>query len=114
MTSMKRVIAIHSRHLGIGDDTLGEKLMGSFLRKLWGATPAPDCMLFYNSGVLLLRDDSPVLDALTGLHESGVDLVACGTCCTFYEMTHRLKIGRISDMQEIVSIMLAADSVIPV
>jgi selenium metabolism protein YedF len=111
---MKQVIIVHGRHLGTGDDTLGEKLMGSFLRKLWASDTPPDCLLFYNSGVLLLRDDSLVLDALAGLHESGAELVACGTCCAFYEMTNRLKIGRISDMQEIVSIMLSADKVVTV
>jgi intracellular sulfur oxidation DsrE/DsrF family protein len=69
-------------------------------------------MLFYNSAVKLLTANSPVLDALTGLASAGVDLVACGTCVSFFGVADPLPAGRVSDMQEIVQIILAADKVV--
>jgi sulfur relay (sulfurtransferase) complex TusBCD TusD component (DsrE family) len=54
------------------------------------------------------------LDALAGLAQAGVDLVACGTCVTHFGLGDVLRAGRVSDMQEIVQTMLAADKVVTV
>jgi hypothetical protein len=53
-----------------------------------------------------------VLDALSGLSKAGVDLVACQTCIGFYEIEKKLVIGRISEMQEIISILMKSEKVI--
>ena len=111
---MKKAVVINNEFMGSGSDELGQKLMGSLLRKLWAGENKPEAMLFYNSGVKLLAEGSSVLDALNGLYEAGVDIIACGTCCTFYEITEKLAVGRISDMQEISGIMTTADSVVTI
>jgi selenium metabolism protein YedF len=102
---MADIIVINGNVMGSGDDDLGAKLMGSFLRKIWGQDRKPGKIIFYNSGVLLLAEGSEVLDALTGLAESGVDLIACGTCCTHFDIGHKLAIGRVSDMGEIAGLI---------
>ncbi len=111
---MKRAVVINSEHMGVGNDELGAKLMGPLLRKLWAGETKPEAMLFYNSGVKLLAEGSAVLDALNGLYEAGVDIIACGTCCTFFGITDKIAIGRVSDMQEISGIMTTADSVVTI
>lgn len=111
---MAAVVVLSSQYMGRGSDKLGQKLMGSFLRKLWASENKPDVMLFYNSAVLLLAEGSAVLDALTGLSDDGVELVACGTCCQHFDISDRLEAGRISDMEEIVETMLTAEIVINV
>lgn len=111
---MKTAVIINSEFLGAGSDELGKKLMGSYLRKIWALDNRPQKILFYNSGVKLLTKDSEVLDALTGLYENGVDLVACGTCATFFEIKEQIEIGRIGDMHEIATSMLEFDKVITV
>jgi len=111
---MKKTIIIKSEIFGTGSNELGEKLMSSFLRKLWTLETKPDSMIFYNSGVKLLAEGSPVLDALEALAGAGVDLVACGTCCGYFEIKDKLVAGRISDMQEIASTMMNSDAVITV
>ncbi len=88
--------------------------MGSFLRKLWAAPTKPDAIVFYNSGVKLLRKGSAVLDALDGLAHAGVDLVACGTCVRFYELEQELGAGRVSDMQDILGRILSSEKAITV
>jgi len=62
----------------------------------------------------LLASGSSVLDALEGLAAAGVDLVACGTCVGHFQLKDQLATGRVSDMQEIVSQMMAAEKVITI
>jgi intracellular sulfur oxidation DsrE/DsrF family protein len=88
--------------------------MGAFLRKLWSYAQKPETIVFYNSGVMLLAQGSPCMDALDGLFQAGVDLVACGTCVAHYQLRERLAFGRVSDMQEIVSLLMQAEKVITV
>ncbi|QUI24285.1 sulfurtransferase-like selenium metabolism protein YedF [Vallitalea pronyensis] len=111
---MNRVIVINNDVFGQGDRELGAKLMGAFLKKIWVRTDKPDALLFYNAGVKLTVQGSPVLDVLTGLQDAGVELLACGTCIDFYHVKDIMKVGRISNMEEISSTMMEADSVITV
>lgn len=111
---MKKAIIINSEFLGKGDENLGLRLMGAFLRKLWAHDKKPDAIICYNSGVKLMAKGSPVMDALSGLQEAGVEILACGTCVEHYSLTGDIVAGRISNMEEIVSILLTADSVVTV
>ena len=111
---MKTAVMIASEHLGRGDDSLGAKLMIAFLRKLRVSTAEPEVMVFLNSGVKLLMEGSPVLDSLVAIRESGVDIVACGTCVQHFDVRDRIKVGRVSDMQEMVEIFMTADNVVSV
>lgn len=111
---MKTAVIVNSESFGKGDDELGNKLMGAFLRKLWIRTDLPDVIVCYNAGVKLIAKGSPVLDALNGLHDKGVEIVACGTCIDHYNLGQDIKIGRRTDMVEIVSIMMEYDKVITV
>lgn len=111
---MKTAIVINSESFGKGDDELGKKLLGAFLRKLWGEQQLPEIIICYNSGVKLLAKGSLVLDALDGLSLKGVEIIACGTCIDHYDLGNSIKVGRRSDMAEIVSIMMNSDKVITV
>ncbi len=107
----KNTIVINSRYFGQGDNELGEKLMGSFLRKLWSSDTQPNQILFYNSGVKLMAEGSSVLDALNGLSDKGVDLIACGTCVSHYDLKQKIAVGRVGDMNEIVDGVMKSSSV---
>ncbi|KAB2959856.1 MAG: sulfurtransferase-like selenium metabolism protein YedF [Candidatus Methylomirabilis oxygeniifera] len=111
---MSTTIIINSEVLGKGPDELGERLMGSFLRKLCMQREKPSGIVFYNSGVNLLARGSSVLDALDVLAEAGVDLIACGTCVAFYKLKDKIFVGRISDMLEIVSTLMNSEKVITI
>jgi selenium metabolism protein YedF len=108
----KTTIILHNESLGRGSDELGKTLIGSFLRKLWVSEKKPDTIIFYNSAVHLLTNKSVVLDALSELHKTGVDLVACKTCIGYYDIEKNMAVGRLGDMQEIVSILMNSDTVI--
>ncbi|MBN2259931.1 MAG: sulfurtransferase-like selenium metabolism protein YedF [Clostridiales bacterium] len=111
---MKKVFVLNSEYFGHGDNKLGNQLMGAFLKKVWGKDEKPDAIIFYNSAVKLLARGSDYLDALTGLEEAGVELLACGTCINSYELKEHMEVGLISGMQEIVEIMMEAESVITI
>lgn len=111
---MGTAIIINSQYFGKGDEELGTTLIGAFLRKLWAGGDLPDTIICYNAGVKLLAKGSPVLDAFDGLSIKGVEIIACGTCIDFYDLKDNIKIGRRTDMVEIVSVMMRYDKVITI
>ena len=112
--SVKKTILVTSEFLGRGNDELGAKLMGSFLRTLQTSEKKPDRIVFYNSGVKLLAEGSAVLDVLNDLNKAGVQLVACGTCVGFFKLDDKVAKERVSNMTEIVRILTEAGNVITV
>ena len=110
---MQTVFVINRYGMGQGDETLGDLLMGAFLKKIWAKRDKPDMIILYNGGVKLLNQQSAYLDALHGLEESGVEIAACGTCLDHYKIKD-LPVGRKSNMAEIVDIMMTADKTITI
>lgn len=110
---MATVIVINRFGMGHGNQELGEVLVGAFLKKVWARSVKPETLVLYNEGVRLIAEGSPYLDALSGLEEQGVEIVACGTCLDFYEIKE-VKVGRRSDMNEIVNFMMDAEKVITI
>jgi selenium metabolism protein YedF len=111
---METAIIINNDSFGQGDDVLGKKLLGAFLRKLWVSENFPDVIICYNSGVKLMAKGSVVLDALEGLFEKGVEIIGCGTCVEHYKLENSIEVGRKTDMAEIVNIMMEAKKVITI
>ena len=105
------VVAIHATTMGRGDDALGAKLMGSWLRTLATLEDKPDAIVFIHGGVRLLAPDSPHLEALRALDAAGVDLLACVTCLEFFGLTGQIQVGRVSNMREIVQRTMEAGKV---
>ena len=112
--TMKTAIVINSETMGRGSEELGEQIMGSFLRQVFFASSKPDTIIFYNSGVKLLTGDSQFSDTVDALFKKGVELIACGTCVAYYQLNDKIAIGRVSNMQEIVSILLGSERVITI
>jgi selenium metabolism protein YedF len=108
------VVVVGSEQLGRGDDGLGAKLLGNFLRTLTAQDPKPDTIVFYNAGVKLLAQGSSSLEALKQLDDAGVDLLACVTCLEFFGLTDKLAVGHVSNMREIVQHLMAAAKVITI
>lgn len=108
----KVVVYINSDLLGMGDEALGSFLMKAFLKTLLDLEKKPNRLILINSGVQLAADGSKVLENLTALSEAGVEIVSCGTCLDFYGLSGKLKVGRVSNMVEIVRSLLNGSRVI--
>ena len=106
------VVAVTSERMGSGDDELGTKLMVSFFRTLVMVEPAPASVVFYNTGVKLALDDSPVLEHIRELIEKGTAIYLCSTCINHFGIRERLPVGSFSDMYQIMNILKDADHII--
>ncbi len=105
------VVVFASDRMGEGDPELGAILMRAFCQTIV-QMEVPKKMLFYNRGVFLTLDDSPVLSELKGLAEMGVELLVCGTCLNFYKVQDRLAAGKVSNMFSILEAQMQAGRII--
>lgn len=101
-----QTVFLSSSTLGRGSDELGALLMRGFLYTLTESEALPRRLILMNSGVLLATEDSEHLANLQRLTHLGVEILACGTCLEFFKVKDKLAAGRISNMQEIASILL--------
>jgi len=108
------VVQVTGERMGRGDDELGALLLRSFLKTQRQLEPhlAPDAIIFYNAGVRLCCEGSPLLDDLRALEEAGVEIIACGTCLNFFGLAPKLAVGRGSDMLEIASRLAEASRIV--
>ena len=100
-------------HIGEGDAVLGENLLKMALYTLSQGSQLPECIVFMNSGVRLpAGDDTQVIESLQTLAVRGVQIIVCGTCLNFYGLTGQLRVGKISNMYEILEKLQGAAKVI--
>ncbi len=102
------VVVISSERMGRGDDELGDILVRAFIHTLTELDEYPESIILYNSGVKLAVKDSPAADDLILLQEKGVDILVCGTCANYFEISDNLGAGRISNMYDIAGLMTGA------
>ena len=106
------VVAIGANKMGEGNDELGQALIKAFVFALTQQDELPGTVIFYNGGVNLSCEGSPVLEDLQKLVDEGVSVISCGTCLNFYGLKEKLAVGEVSNMYEIVERQRKADLVI--
>lgn len=106
------IIAFTSDKMGDGNDELGHLLMSNFVKAIKDLDVLPCKMVFYNKGVTLGTDDSPVIDHLKEIEKMGVALLFCATCVKFFSLEEKIKIGTLSNMFEIAQVMSAAGNIV--
>lgn len=108
---MKTVLILGHDGMGHGDPELGQKILATFLRKS-GAIRGLTAVVLFNAGVKLAAEGSPVLTELSQLHDAGVDVKPCATCVDSFQLREKIMAGSISNMDEIVAELNAAEKVI--
>jgi len=107
------VIFIGSNVIGRGENLeLGKLLMQSFLNTLQSLPNRPETILFMNNGVKLVAEGSHVLGELKQLADSGIELLACGTCLSRLGLSDKVAVGQVSNMFTIADTMMRAMKVI--
>jgi selenium metabolism protein YedF len=108
------VLVVPGEFMGRGEHAeLGHILIRGFFHALGEVEPLPDTIIFFNSGVKLVVEGSPVLEDLQGLCTRGVDVLACGTCLGYYGLKEQVAVGEVSNMYTIAETMLRAGRVVP-
>jgi len=103
-----QIFLITGDQIGISAEEPGKKLMQTFLYSLAQLPKAPEIILLINAGVKLAARGSEVLDNLKALAEHGADIRSCGQCLTYYGLTEKLAVGKITNMMEIVEFLTSS------
>ena len=106
------VLVVPSDIMGRGEAELGDILIRGFFHTLGEVEPLPQTILFFNSGVKLACQGSPVLDDLRALEAGGIEMLVCGTCLGYFEIKEELAVGQVSNMYDIAETMLRAGKVV--
>ncbi len=103
---------IKSDSIGADEKELGRILMHSFLRTLPEIALTNNRVIFMNCGVKLTCGNSEFLSVLKELESKNFDIYVCGTCLDYFKLKSELKIGKISNMLEIMTLIKEADKTI--
>ena len=106
------VIVISSDRMGSGNDELGKVLIKGFIFAVTQLETLPKTMLFYNGGATLTAEGSDCLEDLKHLAEQGVEILTCGTCLNYYNLTDKLAVGSVTNMYTIVEKMAGATKIV--
>ena len=106
------VLVAPGETMGRGDDELGGILIRGFFHALGQTEPRPNTVIFFNSGVKLAVEGSPVLEDLRALCDEGIELLACGTCLGHFGLKDKVAVGEVSNMYTIAETLLRAGKVV--
>jgi len=106
------VLLVTSSVLGKGSEELGQTLLKNFFYTLTQIEGAVNTVILMNSGVFLAVEGSEVLEYLTALEHSGVEVLSCGTCLDYYRVKDKLMAGKVTNMYSALEILAAAPKVI--
>lgn len=107
-----KIVLIPSEYMGTGDPVLGEILLKGFIYTLTELEEFPEKILLYNSGVKLAIKGSESVQDLIKLADAGVEILSCGTCLDFYQVTSDLQVGKVTNMYEIAQSTMEASLII--
>jgi len=106
------IICIKSDKMGEGNDDLGRLLMQGYINTIIETGILPEKIVFYNSGVKLVTEESNVAVSLMELEKKGVKIVMCGTCVDFYGLKDKINFGVISNMYDISDVLIKSGKII--
>ena len=106
------VVVLSSNQMGNGSEELGQILMKGFIFALTELDELPSTVLLYNSGVKLSTEGSNSIEDLKTLQAQGVEILICGTCLNYYDLTEKLQVGDVTNMYFILEKMAQADKII--
>lgn len=106
------IIVLSTEHMGEGNEQLGKTLMKGFIYALTELDKLPEKVILYNGGAKLSVEGSDSLEDLKLLEAQGVEILTCGTCLNFYEISDKLSVGSVTNMYAIAEIMMNASKII--
>lgn len=98
--------------IGSGDAVLGGNLMKMYFYTLAQGDCLPSTIVFMNDGVKLPCLNEQVVEHLKTLTERGCEILVCGACLEFYQLSKKLQIGTVSNMYDITERMNSAVKVV--
>ncbi|OQX74984.1 MAG: hypothetical protein B6D61_11150 [Bacteroidetes bacterium 4484_249] len=106
------ILVFAKNTVGEGSEELGKMLVGGFLNTFKEMDRLPQKVIFLNSGIDLVLNDSPAVPVLKDYEKQGVELLACGTCLDYYDKVDEVAVGRVSNAYDILNATINAEKVI--
>jgi selenium metabolism protein YedF len=106
------VCIIPADSMGRGSEELGWALLQNYVKTLKELSPLPSKIFFYNGGVKIVATDNKAVEAIIEMEQQGVEIWACGTCLEYFHLEKELRVGKITNMFDIVNTMATAYRVI--
>lgn len=108
----KTLVLLTTSTLGRGDDTLGARLMETFLGSLPELGDSLWRVVLLNGAVKLAATPGACLEHLKKLTDSGVGILVCGTCLNHYGLLEKKEVGETTNMMDIVTSLGLAEKII--
>jgi selenium metabolism protein YedF len=98
----------------VGEGELGAKLMVGFLKSTLELPKIPKRLICVNTAVYLTTADenSPIIEVLQALEAKGVEIYSCGVCLEFYEVSEKLKVGKIGNAYGTIEMLFGGEGTI--
>ncbi len=112
--SSRPVLFISTDQLGKGSSELGRLLIRNFIYTLTRRDEMPGAVVFMNAGVKLSIAGSPALEELRELENNGVEILVCGTCLDYYDLTDQHLVGQVSNMYDIADLLMDSERVVTI
>jgi hypothetical protein len=106
-----KVLLLNSEGCGTADADLGFSILAALLEALPQREDRPVAIIFWNTAVRLMADDSPLLFPLRRLEEKGIQLLAGKLCVGELELTDKIAVGRVASLGDILDLILHNDVV---
>jgi selenium metabolism protein YedF len=108
----RAVLVVSSEGMGRGNEELAGILARTFFHVLTESDAPPATIVFFNAGVKLVVEGSPVLDDLRALAARGVEMLACGVCLNYFSLRDKVAVGVVSNMYTISETMFGAQHIV--
>lgn len=106
------IIVFNSDKMGEGDEELGRLLISNFIKAIKDLDELPKKIVFYNNGVKMVTNSSPVIEHLRDLEKMGVELILCATCVSHYSLESVVGAGTVSNMYTIAEVMASSGNIV--
>jgi selenium metabolism protein YedF len=106
------IVVVSSDKMGDGSEELGHLLMNNFIKAIKDLDKLPLKMIFYNKGVMVVTNNSPVIDHLRDLEKMGVEMLLCATCVNYYSLEDSIGAGILSNMYTIAEVLTSSANII--
>jgi len=108
----KLLYYIASSSVGNGDSELGESMLKALIANIKNLDKLPNTIIFINTGVKALAESREMQNDIAELDKMGVKTYFCGTCSEHFGVTNNIKVGTVSNLHEIMTLLGEHDRIV--
>ena len=103
---------IAAASVGFGDCELGSALLPKLIANIKNLDLMPKTLVFINTGVRALAENKEMQKDVQDLIDNGIKMFYCGACAIHFDVVDEIKIGTVSNLHEIMTLLGEHDRVV--